>query len=104
LTTYLDPSNTPFGTAVILSNLGPESGNAFAAEEGGVGESLDGPFSLTLGVQISHDGANQNTSFDAELNGEVVPEPASVLVWSLLGGLGLVTSGWRAARRYKTRP
>jgi hypothetical protein len=103
LSTYVDPSNTPFGTAIILSNLGPLPGNAFAAEDDGVQQTLDGPFSLTLGITIAHSQANQNTSFDAALKGNAVPEPGSVLVWSILVGVTAATGSWRRARRFRSR-
>ena len=38
------------------------------------------------------------TRLDAETPDDVIPEPASIAIWSLLGGLGLIV-GWRRRRR-----
>ncbi len=89
---YFDASNTAFGTASLLGNLGPFSG-AFS------GSSLDnmtatGLYSLTLVTTITHAGGGslpQSSSFNATLR---VPEPGTVtLLGAVLLGIGLLT--WR---------
>jgi len=87
--TFLDDSNTLFGTGTALADLdfGP---TAFS------GTSLDGPFagisnpfSLTVVVSIHHDAAI-TSSGDANI--EAVPEPTGIaLLGMALLGFGLLT-------------
>lgn len=93
---YFDASNTAFGTANLLGDLGPYSG-AFS------GSSLDnmtttGVYSLTLVTTITHAGGGsfpQASSFNATLR---VPEPGTVtLLGAVLLGIGLFT--WRQKSR-----
>jgi hypothetical protein len=94
---YFDASNTAFGTASLLGNLGPYSG-AFS------GSSLDnvtatGLYSLTLVTTITHAGGGsfpQASSFNATLR---VPEPGTVtLLGSVLLGIGLLMCGQKSGK------
>jgi hypothetical protein len=99
---YFDASNTPFGTASLLGNLGPYSGS-FA------GSSLDnltatGLYSLTLVTTITHPGGGwfpQASSFNAELR---VPEPGTVtLLGGVLLGIGLLCMWGKRAGKERER-
>ena len=88
--TFFDSSNTPFGTASLLTSSGPLAPPAFSSNKYGTLSSTD-PFSLTLLVSITHDAAYELSSFDATVK---VPEPDTVLLLAI-GSLALVL----AARR-----
>jgi len=88
---YLDKTNAPLGTFVLLGELGPFSagGGGVEAFSGGATGSATGvliPFSLTLVDTITHPGGEAQTSFDQSLTAGMVPEPSTML----LLGLGLI--------------
>lgn len=93
--TYYDASNTAFGMANLLTDLGP-LGGAFSSGTG-TSTSFDSTlYSLTLVVDITHRGLDLS-SFDAEMK---VPEPASVA----LLGVGLLALGFFSFGRRRTQP
>jgi len=87
---YLDTGNVEFGTEFEkpkLLDLGPGafSGSATAPLPQAI---IDGaePFSMTLVIDITHT-APGLTTLDAK--NEMVPEPATCLIWGMLGVIGL---------------
>lgn len=96
LQTYLNESNNAFGMAHLLGDTGPLSGRPVAFSTH-VFDSLltrDDAYSLTMVVTVHHGGANQNTSFNAELR-NTMPEPATLgLSW-----LAMISVGCHIRRR-----
>ena len=84
--TSIDEGNVEFGAtdSLTFGTWGPGVFSCTGAVDVGT---ITADFSLTQIATITHAGAAV-TSFDAE--SEIVPEPASVLIWSLLGLVGLV--------------
>jgi PEP-CTERM motif-containing protein len=93
--TFFDPSNTPFGTANLLTSVGPFGSAAFSSTADATLSSTD-PFSLTLLVSITHDGSSpyQLTSFDATVK---VPEPSTLPLFGI-GSLALALAARRRIR------
>lgn len=96
---YLDPSNTEFGTSLPLDTLGPFSPVAFSDSQSSVISAalLPSPYSMTLVVDVTHESAGDVSSFDFYVRGEEstgeapVPEPSAFLLSSLgLLMLGLI--------------
>jgi hypothetical protein len=93
--TYLDASNTPFGTATLLgqTTFGPP---AFSSSFSSGNLPSTYPYSLTEIVSITHSGGWQSSSFNAEI--QATPEPGSlVLLGSGMAGLGLLA--WRRSKK-----
>ena len=91
---WADASNTLFGQGINLTNLGPFGPGAFAASD-----SLDflndgTTYSLTIELDISHDG-DQGDTTSGNLELRHIPEPGTLALF----GLGLVGLGF--ARRRK---
>jgi len=95
--TYLDENNTPFGTTKLLASLDGMVGSPFAFS---ADEQLmyrpENNYSLTMIVKITHEGANQSTSFNAELRGTPNPEPVTGALSFM--GLGALTAAMRRRR------
>ena len=91
LESFVDPTNTLFGTAVKTGEIGPESPTAFSGSDSTLGLALGAPYSATIVATITHDDAGDVTSFDAEYR--IVPEPGSAAL------LGLAAVGLIARRR-----
>jgi hypothetical protein len=96
---YVDTSNTAFGTEQLIGEVASYSGAFAGTVSGSVAYTSPNPFSLTTEVGITHVGGGvQVTSFNA-IGTAVVPEPAVV---GLLGlGLGIVGL---ASLRHRRRP
>lgn len=95
----LDVDNTEFGLGGdgndVESSLGPYSGNFAHTNQVEFPLGLiTGDFSMTTTALVTHDGSNPNeiTNFSAEVR---VPEPATIVIWSLLGALGVAVAWWR---------
>lgn len=92
---FNDSSNTPFGTLLNTTGVGPFSNGPFADSDlGGSGQIQFGPsYSATIIATIIHDDASDVTSFDAEYR--IIPEPGTVALIGL-GGLLAVRRRRRA--------
>ena len=93
LKTYLDTSNTAFGTTTLLGDListaTPFSSSVLTSAGGAV------PFSLTEVLTITAGAANEHFSLDGSLH--AVPEPASMAI------LGASMVGLSVVRRRKSK-
>jgi PEP-CTERM motif len=80
---YVDSSNTAFGTETLLYDTGAISGGAFSGS--GYGDvSVSGPYSITTTAMISHESGWSVSGFN---NGVTIPEPGSLA----LIGIGLLS-------------
>lgn len=105
---YVDPTNTPFGTANLIGsgnfgNPSPSVTIGFNDSLASVG-TLNGPFSLTELLTISGP-FGETTSFNSSITASSVPEPATL---AILGAgflsLGLVSSRRRSTSRPEAMP
>jgi len=95
LTAYLDDGNVPFAKTSLIALLGPfvasggvDSTISFDQTKlGSVNASV--PYSLTIEAILTHVNAQDNTSFNAEVE-TPIPEPSSLL----LLGSGLIILDW----------
>ena len=93
-TSYLDNTNTIFGTGNTIGSLGPYSNGSFAGSTT-TAITASNPYSLTTYASITHGSGTNITSFDMELN--VVPEPISSTLF-LVGAGTLGFRRWRKKR------
>lgn len=86
---YMDAGNAEFGTGTLLGSM-TSSGPAFSYTSADTIIDHTSPYSLTLVTTVTHTGAGQISSFDAN----VVPEPSMLALMSL-GLIGLGFAGRR---------
>lgn len=85
---YLDSSNTAFGMATQLSDLGPFTNKAFS--DGSIWSGMfSEPYSLTLVAIITHDAGGDVTSFDAKLSAVPIPTTLFLFGSGLFGLIGI---------------
>jgi len=91
---YVDASNTAFGTDTLLSDSGAISTASFSGDDSTF-TGIDGLFAMSIYAAITHEASYTNfriTSFDYDVK---VPEPATL---SLLG-LGLLLLAFATRRK-----
>ena len=98
---YLDTSNTIYGTGTLIGDTGDLDnsalpGNAFAGADFSGLIPVNSPFSVTLVATITHSGAGQISTFNAEVL--PTPEPSTFLMLGM-GLVGLV--GYRKRQAAK---
>ena len=86
---YMDAGNAEFGESTLLGSM-TSSNAAFSHTSEDTIINPSSPYSLTLITTVTHTGAGQITSFDAN----VVPEPSMLALMSL-GFVGLGFAGRR---------
>jgi hypothetical protein len=98
-TTYLDNTNTPFGTQQLLSSVTFTGSNqtALLFATGNTGGA--GPYSLTELFAITATGLGQtNSTIDIADSSVVTPLPAALPLFAT-GLLGLLLLGWRRKKK-----
>jgi len=80
--TYVDNTNTAFGTGTLIGNLGATGVGAFDGSTSSIFAPSD-PFSMTAVATITHGSGNKASSFGMSVN--VVPEPISYALF-IIGG------------------
>jgi hypothetical protein len=91
--TYVDNTNTAFGTGTLIGNLGATSSGAFSGSTSAIFNPSD-PFSMTAVATITHGSGKKASSFGLSVN--VAPEPISYALF-IIGGALL------GSRHYLTR-
>jgi len=81
---YVDSSNTPFGTGTLLYDTGILSGGAFSTSGNG-SVTVDGTYSITTVATLVHDNGWTLTGFN---HGVAISEPGSLALFGI-GLLGL---------------
>lgn len=82
--TYIDPSDTPFGESILLTNNGFPNSGAFSMDNA-ADHRLNGAFSMTevVGIAVPTSATATGTSFDASLSTTAVPEPGTAAMLAL---------------------
>ncbi|HNP62601.1 MAG TPA: PEP-CTERM sorting domain-containing protein [Woeseiaceae bacterium] len=88
---YIDSTNTAFGTETLLYDTGVLTGGSFSSTVYG-GASVTGPYSITTVATIYHEHGLSLTGFN---HGVEIPEPAGLA----LLGIGLLGLGFVIRRR-----
>lgn len=98
--TTMDTANTEFtvGAGGILV-LGPLTGTQ-GASGGRGGYGTGNPYSMSGAIFLTSAGGNAATGGSSDVSIQNIPEPTTVAIWSLLGGVGLA-AGWRKRRNRK---
>lgn len=91
LDVYVDDGNDEFALTTLIASLGAFGPGAFSDITSALA-TLTGTYSITLVATITHTGAGQVSSFDAEIE---IPEPSTLLVF----GIGLLSLGLVIRRR-----
>lgn len=84
---YVDASNTIFGTATPTGSLTSGGSGDFSGNSTVSNIPLSGPYSATIIVTLTHDDIGDVSNFGAEYT--IVPEPSSLALLGL-GGLALM--------------
>ena len=97
MNTYIDSSNSGFGTGTSGPSVGPLTGDPFMdSDQSLLTENVVTPYSLTIETTTNHV-AGDHTSFDAQL--QVIPEPSFLL----LLGTGLASFAGYSKFRHRRR-
>jgi hypothetical protein len=91
---YVDSTNTAFGTETLLHNTGLLTGSPFSSSGYGA-VSVTGPYSITTVATLTHDNGFSISGFGHDVK---VPEPRGLAVLGI-GLLGLAFGTRRAVRK-----
>jgi hypothetical protein len=81
--TYVDSTNTAFGTGTLIGNLGAAGVGAFSGSTSSIFTPSD-PFSVTAVATVTHGSGKKASSFGLSVN--VAPEPISYALF-IIGGV-----------------
>jgi hypothetical protein len=93
---YADAANAEFGMGIAGPVTGAQGPGAFSFSGVSGAAGLVTPYSMTITATVVHTGSGQISSFDTTLS--VIPEPATCVIWSILG-LGGIASARRRRRK-----
>ncbi len=98
---WFDNSNTLFGSATPIGNVGPFTGiGAFAGSASGPGPAGTSPYSLTIEDVFNPNGGPASFGSSGDITGiSTVPEPSSLTLFGTL----LIVCASRLLRRSKSR-